>query len=85
MCHHPSQESYIFLETTGVSHSGLAIYIKNILKKKENYGNLNISPCKNIIFQKFSKRNQNPSRYYNSRTNLKFQHKQKSHLLKILI
>jgi hypothetical protein len=45
-----------------VSHSGLAIYIKNILKKKENHGNSNITPCKNIIFQKFSKRNQNPSR-----------------------
>ncbi len=43
--------------------------------QKENYGNSNISPCKNIIFQKSSKRNQNPSIYYNSITNLKFQHK----------
>jgi hypothetical protein len=35
-------------------------------------------PCKNIICKKSSKRNQNPSRYYyNSRTNLKFQHKPK--------
>jgi hypothetical protein len=40
-----------------------------------DYGNSNISPGKNIIFKKFSKRNQNPSRYYNSITNLKFQHK----------
>ncbi|CAM6073901.1 unnamed protein product, partial [Sphagnum tenellum] len=31
-----------------------------------NHGNSNISPCKNIIFKKSSKRNQNPSRYYNS-------------------
>jgi hypothetical protein len=84
MHHHPSQESYKFLETSTVSHSGLAIYILNILKKKEKYENSNISPCKNVIFQKASKRNQNPSRYYNSRTNLKFQHKPKYHLLKIL-
>jgi hypothetical protein len=31
---------------------GLAIYMKNILKQKKNYGNSNISPCKNIIFKK---------------------------------
>jgi hypothetical protein len=36
----------------GVSHCGLAIYIKKDLKaKKKNYGNSNISPCKNIIFK----------------------------------
>ncbi len=46
--------------------------------------NLNISPCKNIIFKKTSsERNQNPSRYHNSIiTNLKFQHKSKYHLSK---
>jgi hypothetical protein len=33
-------------------------------KEEEFYGNSNISPCKNIIFKKSSKRNQNPSRYY---------------------
>jgi hypothetical protein len=53
----------------GVSHCGLAIYIKNYLKAN---GNSNISPSKHIIFKKSSKRNQNPSRYYNSITNLKF-------------
>jgi len=36
-----------------------------------------ISPCQNIIFKKSSKRNQNPSIYYNFVTNLKFQHKPK--------
>jgi hypothetical protein len=41
-------------------------------KCKKNYGNANISRCKNIIFEKSSKRNQNPSRYYISITNLKF-------------
>jgi len=35
-------------------------------QKKNNYGNSNITPCKNIIFKKSTKRNQNPSRYYNS-------------------
>jgi hypothetical protein len=33
--------------------------------------------AKNIIFKKSSKRNQNPSTYYNSITNLKFQQKPK--------
>jgi hypothetical protein len=69
-----------------VSHCGLAIYIKKNLKAKEElWKNPNISPCKNIIFKKSSKRNQNPSRYYNSTTNLKFQHKPRYHLSKILI
>jgi len=37
----------------GVSHCGLAIYIKKYLKAKEEYyENSNISPCKNIIFKK---------------------------------
>jgi hypothetical protein len=36
-----------------------------------------ISPWKNIIFKKSSKRNQNPTSYYNSKTNLNFQHKPK--------
>jgi hypothetical protein len=54
--------------------------------QKKNYGNSNISPCKNIpIFKKSSKRNQNPSRYYNYVTNLKFQPNPKYHLSKILI
>jgi len=55
-------------------HTSLSIF----RQKKKNYGNSNISACKNIIFKKSSKWNQNPSRYYhNSRTNLKFQHKPK--------
>jgi len=63
-------------------HYGHAIYMKKYHKAKERriYGNSNISPCKNIIIKKSSKkkRNQNPSRYYyNSLTNLKFQHKPK--------
>jgi hypothetical protein len=39
-------------KTRGMSHYGLAIYIKkSILRQKKNYGNSNISPCKNIIFK----------------------------------
>jgi hypothetical protein len=51
-----------------VSHAGLAIYIKKDLKAKRRriMQNSNISPCKNIIFEKSSKTNQNPSRYNNS-------------------
>jgi hypothetical protein len=54
----------------------LPFTLKSILRqnKKNNYGNSNISPCKNIIFKKkSSKRNQNPSRHHNSITNLKSQ------------
>ncbi len=40
--------------------------------QKKNYENSNVSPCENIIFKKSSKRNQNPWRYHNSITNLKF-------------
>jgi hypothetical protein len=72
-----------------VSHYGLAIYMKKkyLKAKEEELWKLNyISPCKNIVFKKSSKTNQNPSiYYYNSVTNLKFQHKPKYHLSKILI
>jgi hypothetical protein len=74
-------------KTRGVSHIvALPFTLKSILRqKKKNYGNSNISPCHNIIFKNFSKRNQNPSRYYNHIINLKFQHKPKYNLSKILI
>jgi len=64
--------------------SGLAQ--KYLKAKEKNYGDSNnISPCRNIIFKISSKRNQNPSRYCNSTTNLKFQHKPIFSLSKILI
>jgi hypothetical protein len=54
-------------ETRGVSHYGLAIlHFKSILRQNKNYGNSKISPWKNTMFKKSSKRNQNLSRYYNS-------------------
>jgi hypothetical protein len=53
----------------GVCHSvALPLTLKSILRQKKNYGNSNILPCKDISFKKSSKRNQNPSRYYNSIT-----------------
>jgi hypothetical protein len=63
----------------------LPFTLKGIWRQKQNYENSNISPCKNIFFKKSSKKSQNPSRFYNSITNLKFQYKPKYHLSKILI
>jgi hypothetical protein len=40
----------------------LPFTFKNILREKKNHGTSNISPCKNIIFKKCFKINQNPSR-----------------------
>jgi len=34
----------------------LPLLLKRILRQKKNYGNSNISPCKNIIFKKPFKR-----------------------------
>jgi hypothetical protein len=65
----------------------LPFTLKSILRKKKNYENSDISPCKNIIFKKKSSE-RNPKSFkilYNSGTNLKFQHKAKYHLSKILI
>jgi hypothetical protein len=74
------------VQTRGVSCCvALPFTLKSILRPKKNYRNSNISPGKNVIFKKSSKRNQNPSRYYNTITNLKFEHKPKYHLSKILI
>jgi hypothetical protein len=34
--------------------------LKTILRQKKNYGNSNISPCKNIIFKKYPLKKKNP-------------------------
>jgi hypothetical protein len=79
---------YQLKKRRGVSHCGLChLHLKSIWRQMKNYGNSNISPCKNISSKKkSSKRYQNPSRYYYNSiiTNLKFQHKPKYHLSKIL-
>jgi hypothetical protein len=41
----------------------LPFTLTSILRQMKNCGNSNISPCKNIIFKKSSKRNQNASRH----------------------
>ncbi len=75
------------LKQGGVSHCGLAIYIKKYLKEKEELWKFKYFTMQkyNLLPKKFFKRNQNLSNYLNSGTNLKFQHKPKYHLLKILI
>jgi len=73
-------------KTRGVSHRSLAIYIKKYLKAKEELWEFEYFTMQNYnLKKKSSERNQNPSRYYNSITNLKFQHKPEYHLSKILI
>jgi hypothetical protein len=69
--------------TRGVSHCSLAVSIKNYLKAKEELWKLKYFTIQSS--KKSCKRNQIPSRYYNSITNLKFQHKPKYHLSKVLI
>jgi hypothetical protein len=39
----------------------LPFTLKGMLMQKKNYGNFNISPSKDIIFEKSYKTNQNPS------------------------
>jgi hypothetical protein len=66
----------------GVCHTvALPFTLKKYLKAKEELRKFKYNPQK-----KSSERNQNPSRYHNSIiTNLKFQHKSKYHLSRILI
>jgi len=37
---------------TWLGYEGSTFTLKSILRRKKNYGNSNISPCKNIIFKK---------------------------------
>jgi hypothetical protein len=57
--------------------------------QKKNYENSNVLPWKNIILKKSSKKKKKKPKsfkiLYNSITNLKFQHKPKYHISKILI
>jgi hypothetical protein len=70
----------------GVSHCGLAVYIKKYLKAKEELWNVKYFTMQKYNLKKKScKRNQNSSRYHNSITNLEFHHEPKYHLKKILI
>jgi len=70
-----------------VSYFGLAIYIKKYFKAKEELWKLKYFTMQKHNLQKIQKekKTQNPSRYYNSITNLKFQNKPKYHPSNILI
>jgi len=62
--HHSDINKVIEEAKQGVCHLVASSFtLKNIFKQKENYESSNISPCKNIISKKSSKRNQNPSKY----------------------
>jgi hypothetical protein len=62
----------------------LPFILKSILRKKKNNENSNISPCKNIILKKNPLKETKILQDINI-TNLKFQHKPKYNLSKILI
>jgi hypothetical protein len=61
----------------------LPFTLKSIFKAKEKLWEFQYFTLQKYNLQKkSSKRNQNPSRYHNSKTNLKFQHKPKVHIPK---
>jgi hypothetical protein len=77
-------------EKTGdVSHCGLAIYFEKYIMANEELWKLKYSTVQKYNLQKEKNpliETKNPSRYYyNSITNLQFQHKPKYYILKILI
>jgi hypothetical protein len=74
-------------KTRCVTHTlAFAIYMKKYHKAKERLWKLEYFTMQKYNLQKNPlKKTQNPSRYYNSVTNIKFQHKPKYHLSKILI
>jgi len=62
----------------------LPFTLKRILRQKKNYGNSNISPCKNILIFKKSFKTKTKI-FQDSITNPKFQHEPKNHVSKIII
>jgi hypothetical protein len=86
MLYHPSSQ----YKKQGVCHivALLAIYIEKYHLKaiKELWKTSNISPCKNIIFKKILfKQTKFLQDNQSSTTNIKFQHKPKYHLSKMVI
>jgi hypothetical protein len=59
--------------------------MKKYPKAKEKLWKLKYSTMQKYSLQKILLKNQNPSRYYNFMTNLKFQYKPKHHISKIFI
>jgi hypothetical protein len=69
----------------GVSHCGLAIYIKNYPKAKEELWNLKYLTMQKCNLQKIPLEETKILQDIITLTNLKFQHKPKYHLSKVLI
>jgi hypothetical protein len=80
MC--PNGLDLVFVNKGCVSHYGLAIYIKKYLKAKEELWKFKYFTMKNIIFKKIPLKE---TKIIRDISNLKFQHKLKYHLSKILI
>jgi hypothetical protein len=59
---HRSSKCCCFSSNKGCVTLALPSTLRSILRQKKNYENSNISPCKNIILKRSSKKNQNPSR-----------------------
>jgi hypothetical protein len=65
--HKSEKWCYKILKSGPIYHYQQAVFrivrlpftLKSILRQKKNYGNSNISPCKNIIFKKSSKETNN--------------------------
>jgi hypothetical protein len=73
-------------KTRGVSHWGLAIYLKKYLNTKQELWKLKYFTMQKFNLQKLLKKKPKSFKiYYNSITNLKFEHNPKYHLSKILI
>jgi type IV secretory pathway VirB9-like protein len=65
--HNNRNTNNTLIKTRGVSHCDVAIYIEKLSYDKRRIMKTQIfHHIKNTIFQKTSKRNQNPSRYYNT-------------------
>jgi hypothetical protein len=57
--------NYYDRKERGVSHCGIAIYIKKYLKPNEGLWKLKDFTMQKYDLQKVLKKNKNPSRYYN--------------------
>jgi hypothetical protein len=55
-CSHVEFPYFVMGSHLGQPHSLATFTLKLMLRQMKNYGNSNISPCKNIIFKKSSKK-----------------------------
>jgi hypothetical protein len=79
------KKTMVLLHNVVISWQSSTLTILFSEMSKEELWKLKDFTIQKTIFQKSSKRNQNPSRYYITIINLEFQDKPKYHLSKILI